>query len=496
MKKIVKKIGSVVLTPLLAGQLAVLTPGQLRADFFQDLAKKYNVPVEVLQKLRGEAFNDLMLEGIINGKSYNLQGESFKKFLQQYGNEGDQVYSFLTQKGIRDVGLTIDDVTEKVFLKRVIATPDSSVDDHSLELSHKLGDDLNKMGLAIDSPGSVLYDVVKNNKQVSFELEGFDKKEAMDNLGSVLKNPFGISLFLDDLEVEEFCEKSGIGAALINFFNYKGGEVKELFEDYERDTYLKVDYSTKEGKAGIHIELMDREMNGDDIFLMAGDYHLDLPKLANGEHNFEDYNDMKGLGLEEILAMTPPRPGGKRKPQEQDKPDSETEKESPYDFRIVVGGGVNPKRGLIGFGMGPIDIYGGVGMGGNNPDSENQRSASDAFGNYHETEKNVTGDETELFLGANFHYRFRPNWSLIFGGELGAQKIQTSGKISPRQFDASGEVIGKNPDQVIFGKGWEKQARIGGGPAYKGISLKYNYNLKGSKHDAQVTFPIKIPGGN
>ena len=203
MKKIVKKIGSVVLTPLLAGQLAVLTPGQLRADFFQDLAKKYDVPVEVLQKLRGEAFNDLMLEGIINGKSYNLQGESFKKFLQQYGNEGDQVYSFLTQKGIRDVGLTIDDVTEKVFLKRVIATPDRSVDDHSLELSHKLGDDLNKMGLAIDSPGSVLYDVVKNNKQVSFELEGFDKKEAMDNLGSVLKNPFGISLFLDDLEVEE-----------------------------------------------------------------------------------------------------------------------------------------------------------------------------------------------------------------------------------------------------------------------------------------------------
>ncbi len=194
MKKIVKKIGSVVLTPLLAGQLAVLTPGQLRADFFQDLAKKYDVPVEVLQKLRGEAFNDLMLEGIINGKSYNLQGESFKKFLQQYGNEGDQVYSFLTQKGIRDVGLTIDDVTEKVFLKRVIATPDRSVDDHSLELSHKLGDDLNKMGLAIDSPGSVLYDVVKNNKQVSFELEGFDKKEAMDNLGSVLKNPFGISL--------------------------------------------------------------------------------------------------------------------------------------------------------------------------------------------------------------------------------------------------------------------------------------------------------------
>tara|TARA_Y100000034_G_scaffold48501_1_gene59883 strand:+ start:12843 stop:14318 length:1476 start_codon:yes stop_codon:yes gene_type:complete len=491
MKKIINKIGSVVLTPLLAGQLAVLTPGQLRADFFQDLAKKYNVPVEVLQKLRGEAFNDLMLEGIINGKSYNLQGESFEKFLQQYGNEGDKVYSFLTQKGIRDVGLTIDDVTKNVFLKRVIATPDS-VGTASLKLSDELGDDLNKVGLSINSPRSVLYNFDKNNKQASFEIEGFDKKEAMDNLGSVLRNAFGINLFLDDLEVKEFREKSGIGAALINFFNYKEGEVKNLFEDYDRDTYLNVDYTTNEGRAEVHVELRD----GNGTVLVENDYDQDLPKFANGEHNFEDYDDMKGLGLEEILAMTPPRPGGKRKPQEQDKPDSETEKESPYDFRIVVGGGVNPKRGLIGFGKGPIDIYGGVGMGGNNPDSENQRSAPDAFGNYHETERNVTGDETELILGTNFHYRFRPNWSLVFGGELGAQKIQTSGKISPRQFDASGEVIDRNPDQVIFGKGWKKQARIGGGPACKGISLKYNYNLKGGKHDVQFTFPIKIPGGN
>lgn len=74
----------------LAG-LSLLSPGEARADLYEDLARIYNIHLEVIQNLRGNAFNDLTLRGLIKDKVYNLQEGSFRTFLTRYGEEGTKI---------------------------------------------------------------------------------------------------------------------------------------------------------------------------------------------------------------------------------------------------------------------------------------------------------------------------------------------------------------------------------------------------------------------
>ena len=94
------------------------------------------------------------------------------------------------------------------------------------------------------------------------------------------------------------------------------------------------------------------------------------------------------------------------------------------------------------------------------------------------------------FVGGDFGYKINKAFSVIVGADAGIDRLEISGKASPRVYDKDGKVIGRNPDQVISDSNLRKILGLNAGVQYKGISGKYSYDVNAKKHGIQVTFPI------
>ena len=177
---------------------------------------------------------------------------------------------------------------------------------------------------------------------------------------------------------------------------------------------------------------------------------------------------------------------------EEKKEEKKAKRELPSAVNIFLGAGYNPIRGVAGmqFSIGDFvyDAYGGVSKTGNEHETVSSRVSS--LGHKHEISKRWNEDGMGLLVGGDLGYRVSKNISVVAGVDVGASRVQTSGIATPRVYDKNGEVIGRNPDQVITDSNLRKRIGLNFGAQYKGVSGKYSYDVKGKKHGVEVTVPI------
>ena len=167
--------------------------------------------------------------------------------------------------------------------------------------------------------------------------------------------------------------------------------------------------------------------------------------------------------------------------------------EKPTIVDYIIGVGYNPVRGIAGMQLHLHEFvygaYGGISKTGDKHTSVSQSNVS-VLGNKHEVTRDWNEDGMGWFVGGDFGYRINKAFSVIVGADAGIDRLEISGKASPRVYDKDGKVIGRNPDQVISDSNLRKRLGLNAGVQYKGISGKYSYDVNAKKHGIQVTFPI------
>ncbi len=476
-------------------------------SIFQYLSKKYNIAIEVLQNLRGNAFNDIGLRGIVNDSSYDLRDESFGTFLaDKFGDEGGQLYGFLNQEGTEDFWISKDEVTGNIFVNRLIVSQDK-VQTRSFQITNPgLGNAMSRFSMNINSAESLLDRIRDDKKEIEFEVAGGQELKDID-WNNVLKDPFNINASMADQEVLNFYDLSGIKEGLHNFLTIYDETVEgPLYKPFVNSpkNHIKAKYSVYGDKGKLVLSLI-REAK---IISQVATTHHNVP--GKRDYRLKTAEDYRGaMGLEVVVAAaqdslvvasadtaTVKAPSGRGLGFVGEKKDLEKIKKKipkPTVVDYLLGVGYNPVRGIAGMQLNLNDvvygIYGGVSKLGDEHQSVSQSNVS-ALGNKHEVTRNWNEDGMGWFVGGDLGYRINKEFSVVVGADVGVDRIELSGKAVPRVYDKDGKVIGRNPDQIISNSNLRKRFGINAGVQHKGVSGRYSYDTYVKKHGVQVTVPV------
>ena len=459
---------------ILAGALALGLNSDARADYIQHLSEVYNIPLERLQALRGDMFNDLNLRGVIKSKdgntsfTYDLRDSSFVQYLtSKFGDEGKTVYEFLNQGRTEEFGVSRDIATGSIFLNRMIVTPDS-VEAVSLPITNRdLGDFMNQFALGINSSLSAIHRIRDDKKKIEFEIVGGAGKGGFDyereNLpNNVLKSAIPGFKFMTEEEANKFYSESGIQDGLVDVLTPDQGNVS-LVRTFETDinSRLHIEYSIDDSQAVTLVELRLPENipNG-------ASYLSELPALPETRLSFSD-GQIRSLGLEQIIvagaSVIPPQPPQPPQPtvqlpnqiSNQDQADTTVGKTGRANLALRIWSGIGTES-TVGVGIGDrffVDVFAGYGLikSGDNessmvPGTETPNGSRIDFSRYVE-EQNVASYIAGLSIGG----RIKRGWHFAVEPNLTVRYADETGNLTPQTYH-NGEFIRNGNPQPIFEK--------------------------------------------
>ena len=470
---------------------------------WENISRTYNIPIQVLHSLQGSAFNDLGLRGVSNNRSYNLSENAFKEFLiGNFKDEGRKVNDFLNQGGTEDFWVSRDEITGKVFVNRLMVTPDD-VKTRSVEVSSNLGNAISKFASNIDSAESLLYRIREDGAKIEFEVAGGQNPRDI-NLVNLLRVPFKASISMTDEEVMRFAQISGIKDVLDNYFTAldAGSDGATKFFSESLNNYISGSYSVSGAKADITLSMVSKGRTIYDPTTI----HQNV--IGNPTGHFDgkvDYD--RATGLEGVVVASADTSKAKEKREasgtieiivvpEGFSQESEVKEERKRSKTgLVVGSGYNPVRVFGGLqrGNGSFSVtgYGGVSVPSENRESTS-RSPITGLGYQHEITE--TGSEEGIggFIGGDIAVSaVREYLDIVAGADFGFDRVQFSGAATPRTY-SNGRVIERNPDQTFSKVSLEKYLRVHAGPRFKEkFAVLYSHDSrKGHGVQCQYTHPL------